>query len=73
MKAIKAVMNGIVYFAGGLMLGLCVYVGLGVYGALANVQEDDATFNCYTMGDMNCGPNTPWHGFVNGFKHADNR
>lgn len=55
------------------VLGICLYVGLGVYGGLANVQEDDATFNCYVMGDMNCGPNTPWHGFVNGFRNADYR
>jgi hypothetical protein len=61
------------YLAAIAMLALCLYVGLGLYGALADVQEDDASFNCYVMGDMNCGPSTPWHGFVNNFKHADYR
>jgi hypothetical protein len=61
------------YLALFAVLSLAAYVGLGLYGALANVQEDDASFNCHVMGDMDCGPNTPWHGFVNGFRHADYR
>ena len=61
------------YVAGAVMAALVLYVGLGLYGALADVQEDDALFNCHVMGDMNCGPNAPWHGFVNNFKHADDR
>lgn len=53
------------------VIALCAYVLLGAYGAVFNVQEDDATWNCHVMGDMNCGPQAPWHGFTNGFKHAD--
>lgn len=48
-----------------VMAALFGYVFLGLYGALANVQEDDRTWNCHVMGDMNCGPKAPWHGFVN--------
>lgn len=57
------------WLAGAVMMALFLYVATGVYGDLANVQEDDATFNCWTMGNMVCGPDSPWHGFVNGFKH----
>lgn len=57
--------NAVVTVAAVLMTGLVLYVGLGLYGALADVQEDDVSFNCYVMGDMNCGPKAPWHGFVN--------
>lgn len=53
------------YVAGVLMAALVLYVGLGLYGALANVQEDDKSFNCHTMGDMSCGQGAVWHGFVN--------
>lgn len=48
-----------------VMAALFSYVFLGLYGALANVQEDDRAWNCHVMGDMNCGPEAPWHGFVN--------
>ncbi len=57
----------------GAMIVLVFAVFVGVYGSLANVQEDDATFNCWVMGNGHCGPAAPWHGFVNGFKHADDR
>lgn len=59
------------YLAGVVMAGLFIYVMGGLYGALANVQEDDATFNCYVMGNMTCGESAPWHGFVNGFHKAN--
>jgi len=62
-KAIAA--WGGLWLAGVLMGALVLYVGLGVYGALANVQEDDLTWNCHVMGDMTCGGNDPWHGFTN--------
>jgi hypothetical protein len=42
------------YLALFAVLSLAAYVGLGLYGALANVQEDDASFNCHVMGDMDC-------------------
>jgi len=45
--------------------GLLFYVMLGVYGVLADVQEDDPAFNCHVMGNMVCGDSAPWHGFVN--------
>lgn len=61
------------YVAGVVMAGLFIYVMTGLYGALANVQEDDATFNCYVMGNMTCGQDAPWHGFTNLFPQADNR
>lgn len=40
---------------------------------VVTAQEDDPYFNCYLSGDMKPGPNCPWHGFVNGFEHADAR
>lgn len=49
------------------MVALVAFTFVGLYGALANVQEDDKTFNCWVMGDFNCGPSAPWHGFVNLF------
>lgn len=61
------------YIAGAAVMALFIYVMTGLYGALFNVQEDDATFNCHTMGNMVCGPDAPWHGFVNNFQHADYR
>ncbi len=67
---IKAIASWVgLWFAGVLMMGLVLFVGLGVYGELASVQEDDATFNCWTMGNMTCGPDAPLHGFVNNFQH----
>lgn len=69
----KLVMTTVLTVACWAMLGLLAFVGLGVYGELASVQEDDATFNCYVMGHMTCGEASPWHGFVNEFRHADNR
>lgn len=68
-KAIIAYVG--LWLAGLVMMGLVGYVGLGLYGALFNVQEDDATWNCHVMGDMTCGEKEPWHGFTNQFRHAD--
>lgn len=49
------------------VVGLFLYVMLGLYGAVFNVQETDETFNCHVMRNMECGPTAPWHGFVNLF------
>lgn len=51
------------------VVGLFLYVMLGLYGAVFNVQETDETFNCHVMGDMECGPSAPWHGFTNLFNN----
>lgn len=52
----------------GLILGLSIVVG----GALVvTASESDPWFNCHLSGNMVCGPNTAWHGFVNGFS-SDN-
>jgi len=53
------------YLAAALMGLLLGYVLLGLYGAMAEVKEDDITFNCHVMGNMICGEKAPWHGFVN--------
>lgn len=44
-------------------------VALGVAADLGWIQEDDALWNCRIMGNWECGPDAPWHGFVNNFKH----
>lgn len=61
----KFIMTSVLTIASWLMLFLFLFTFIGLYGAMANVQEDDATFNCYVMGDLNCGPTAVWHGFVN--------
>lgn len=62
----KILMTTVLAVASWLMVGLALFVGLGVYGEVADVQEDDQTFNCHMMGvNPGCGPGAPWHGFVN--------
>lgn len=58
-----------------VLLSLVMWAGFGtgyaVVGEIITAQEDDAFANCHVYGNGECGPNAPWHGFVNGFKHAD--
>lgn len=56
-----------------VVAALGLLVGLGIGAELGMVQEDDALWNCKIMGNWNCGPDSPWHGFTNAFTHADNR
>lgn len=63
---VKAVASWVMlWLAGFTMMALLLGVGLGVAGAADLIQEDDKAWNCHLMGDMNCGPNVAWHGFVN--------
>lgn len=55
------------WFAGVLMMGLILFVILGIAGELHWISEDMMLFNCRFMGNWTCGPDTPWHGFVNLF------
>lgn len=55
------------WFAGVLMMGLVLFVVLGIAGAAELISEDMVLFNCRFMGNWTCGPDTPWHGFVNLF------
>ena len=45
---------------------MIMWAGIGglVGVAIGQAQEDDMLANCHVYGDGNCGPNTPWHGFV---------
>lgn len=52
----------------GWVLGLSIVVG-GLFVITAG--ESDPWFNCHLSGNMVCGPETAWHGFVNGFS-SDN-
>lgn len=60
----KFAMITVLALAAWAMLLLVVFVGLGIYGELAEVREGDATFNCYVMGNLTCGDTAPWHGFT---------
>lgn len=59
----------------GLVLGTWLIVTLAVIGSLfvydrvMNPSEDsgDYALNCYIYGDGTCGPDAPWHGFINLF------
>lgn len=52
----------------GLLLGSAILVG----GAMVTTaSETDPWFNCHISGNALCGPDTPWHGFVNEFS-SDN-
>lgn len=43
-------------------LGLALIHG---FFMVVGAQEDEPWFNCYVSGNMNPGPECPWHGFVN--------
>jgi len=55
------------WFAGALMMVLLLFVMLGAMSELGWISEDMIYFNCYFMGNLVCGPEAPWHGFVNLF------
>lgn len=46
---------------------MIMWAGIGTATGLliGQAEEDDTFANCHVYGDRNCGPNTPWHGFVN--------
>lgn len=54
---------------GWLIGALALVGGLTVYDRVANPSEDsgDLLMNCYIYGDGDCGPDGPWHGFINLF------
>jgi hypothetical protein len=45
-------------------VALCLGLIFGFF-AVVGAQEDEPLFNCYVSGNMNPGPECPWHGFVN--------
>lgn len=47
-----------------LMWGL---IGGGLTALVAQQPEEGLFFNCYISGNGECGPDAPWHGFVNLF------
>jgi hypothetical protein len=51
------------------IMAMALIGGLVTYDRVANPQEDsgDLLLNCYIYGDGDCGPNAPFHGFVNIF------
>jgi len=50
------------------LASMVMWAGIGASVALvASAQEDDPWANCWVYGDHDCGPNGPWHGFVNLF------
>lgn len=52
----------------GVVMALGIIAGITVaYDVIVNPQEDtrDGMLNCYVYGDAKCGPNAPWHGFIN--------
>lgn len=52
----------------GVAMAVGILAGLTVaYDVTVNPQEDssDVMLNCYVYGDGECGPNAPWHGFIN--------
>jgi hypothetical protein len=59
----------------GLAVGTWIITLLALTGALfvydrvADPSEDSGNIllNCYVYGDGDCGPNAPWHGFINLF------
>ena len=55
------------WFAGVLMMALCLFVLLGVSGEFGWIPEDSIFFYCHFMGNWTCGPDTAWHGFINLF------
>jgi hypothetical protein len=61
------VMTALLGLAAWAVLALLVVVGLGVIAELGWVTEDSALFNCLFMGNLTCGADAPWHGFVNLF------
>ncbi len=52
-----------------LIGALALVGGLTVYDRVANPTEDSGNplLHCYIYGDGDCGPNAPWHGFINLF------
>jgi hypothetical protein len=52
---------------GWLIGALALVGGLTVYDRVINPSEDSGNLllNCYAYGDGDCGPNAPWHGFIN--------
>lgn len=48
-----------------LLLAVCVIVACGFAIITGQPQEDTFLFNCHAHGDHECGPDEPWHGFVN--------
>lgn len=52
----------------GVAMAVGVLVGVTVaYDVIVDPQEDggNVMLNCYVYGDGKCGPNAPWHGFIN--------
>lgn len=42
--------------------------GIGAsVGVVLGSSEDDTLANCHIYGNGECGPDAPWHGFVNLF------
>jgi hypothetical protein len=61
------VMTALLGLAAWAVLALLVVVGLGVMSEIGLITEDMGLFNCLFMGNLTCGPDAPWHGFINLF------
>lgn len=59
------VMTAVLGLAAWVVLVLLAFVGLGIWAELGWIAEDATLFNCRFMGNWTCGPDAPWHGFVN--------
>lgn len=65
---VKAVSAWVGLWLVGAVGGLILLVGVTIaYDKIADPQEDtkDIMLNCYVYGDGDCGPNAPWHGYIN--------
>jgi uncharacterized membrane protein len=52
----------------GVAMAVGVLAGLTVaYEVIADPQEDsnNIMLNCHVYGNGKCGPDAPWHGFIN--------
>lgn len=68
---VKVRSTGLVWFGlwlAGVAMGLVLLSGVTVAWNMISDPSEDSTnplLNCYVYGDGDCGPNAPWHGYVN--------
>ena len=63
------VREGLVIALLAVMSWFALFGALVTYDRVMNPSEDsgDILLNCYVYGDGDCGPDGPWHGFINLF------
>lgn len=67
---IKAVASYIgLWLIGALVMAFALVGAVVVYDRVVDPTEDSGNYllNCHVYGDGECGPNGPWHGFINLF------